>query len=72
MTKVTIKLDMDGQGKILIGKKDISSIVTGLNLDYSAGSAPTLSLNIVAEDVEIISDMRNQGISVEGVKLVNY
>lgn len=68
--KVTIKLDEFGQGKIMLGKKDISSIVSGLSLVFSAGNSPRLSLDILTEDLEIISELQESNINIDELKVV--
>lgn len=71
MTKITIKLDINGQGKIMLDKKDISKYVYDIDFCCNPGSHPRLKLQLMSEDYEIVSEMRNSGIVVDEIRIIN-
>lgn len=71
MTKITIKLDINGEGKIMLDKKDISKYVVGLNFSSGGEDTPRLDLRLMSENFEIISELHESQIIVDEIKIIN-
>lgn len=69
--KVTIKLDQLGQGKVMLGKKDISKHVQYIDFTCAAGVPPQLNLSLMSEDFEIVSEMQESQINIDEIKVIN-
>lgn len=69
--KVKINLNICGEGKIMLGKKDISKYVSNIEFTSSEGCSPRLKLDLVAEDFEIISEMHESQIKVNDIRIIN-
>ena len=50
--RIKIKVDKSGQGKVFIGKKEISNNVAGMTIIIKAGETPEMFLRVFG-DLEI-------------------
>lgn len=71
MKKITIKLDASGQGRIMLGKMDISKYVVGGSFNFYNDCGPLLNINLAAENFEIISELHESEIVVDEIKIFN-